>query len=224
MDQMACAAGGIVAIDFQCPETPEVEKLTFNFTTHNLDLIIVDTGGDHLALTDDYAGVPVEMKAVAKYFGKETLRDVSPDMLSAEIAQLRSVAGDRAVLRAIHFFDENERVAKQVEALKNNDIHKFIHLVRASGDSSFRWLQNVYSTRNERSQGIPLALAITEKYIHEADIGACRVHGGGFAGTIQVMLPSKNTDDYITYIEKVFGPKSARILKIRPFGTCFSSM
>ena len=120
--------------------------------------------------------------------------------------------------------DENDRVAAQVKAIRKNDIQEFIRLVCASGDSSFRWLQNVYSTRSVHSQGIPLALAITEKYFSEAGIGACRVHGGGFAGAIQVMLPAAATDGYVTYIEKVFGPESARILKIRSTGTCFSEL
>jgi galactokinase len=221
MDQMACAVGGIVAIDFQNPEAPEINKLAFDFKDHYFDLIILDTGGDHLDLTKDYTCVPAEMKAVAHFFGKDTLRNVSVDAFFAEIPKLRKTAGDRAVLRSLHFMDDNERVARQVDALSKNDMATFVRLVKESGDSSIKWLQNVYSIRNAASQGIPLALAMTEKYLSGLGTGACRVHGGGFAGSIQVLLPDKETKGYVSYIEKIFGQESARVLSIRSQGTCF---
>jgi galactokinase len=221
MDQMACAVGGVVAIDFRDPEAPEVKKLAFDFNAHGYDLVIVDTGGDHLDLTDDYAGVPAEMKAIARFFGKDTLRDLQVDLLLDEIQLIRKVAGDRAILRSLHFMDENRRVAKQVSALLQDDTQGFIRLVRASGDSSLKWLQNAYSTRNVSSQGVPLGLATTERFFSRTGHGACRVHGGGFAGAIQVFLPTTDTEAYMAYIKKIFGPESARIMAIRPVGTCF---
>jgi galactokinase len=221
MDQVASAMGGIVAIDFQEPKAPEIEKIDFDLSGRGFDLVIVDTGGNHLDLTDDYAGIPAEMKTVAGYFGKEALREVPGKQLMDKIGELRKAVGDRAVLRAIHFMDENERVTEQVDALRKGDIERFVHLVSASGNSSIRWLQNVYSTRDVNAQGVTLGLAMTERYLSENGGGACRVHGGGFAGSIQVLLPKSAAGDYVTYIEKVFGPKSARVVKIRSCGACF---
>ncbi len=218
MDQMASAVGGVVAIDFRNPKVPEIQKLAFDFNAHGFDILIVDTGGNHLDLTDDYASIPTEMKLVAGFFGSETLRDVDVECFIGEIPALRKKFGDRAVLRSLHFFDENNRVAKQVEALSKNDMRGFVQLARESGDSSIKWLQNVYSTKDASSQGMPLALAMTEKFLVGRNNGACRVHGGGFAGAILVILPAADTVDYAQYIEKVFGPGSARLLALRPHG------
>jgi galactokinase len=218
MDQMASAVGGVVAIDFRNPESPEVQKLVFDFNVHGFDILIVDTGGNHLDLTDDYASVPTEMKRVAGFFGSDTLREVDVKRFIGEIPTLRKKFGDRAVLRALHFFGENERVAKQVDALSKNDMQAFVQLAGESGDSSIKWLQNVYSTKDATSQGMSLALAMTEEFLIGKNNGACRVHGGGFAGAILVILSVADTADYREYIEKVFGPGSTRLLSLRPHG------
>jgi galactokinase len=221
MDQMASAVGGVVAIDFRHPEAPDVRKIDFDFNAHGFDLMIVDTGGNHLDLTSDYAAVPSEMKRVAEFLESDTLRDVDTDRFFMEIPALRREFGDRAVLRALHFFGENDRVARQVDALSGNDMQEFIRLARGSGDSSIKWLQNVYSTKDVSSQGMPLALAMTERFLSGKQSGACRVHGGGFAGAILVILPSSQTADYTEYIEKVFGRESVREFAIRQDGAAY---
>jgi galactokinase len=221
MDQMASAVGGVVAIDFRDPEAPDVRKITFDFNAHGYDLMVVDTGGNHFDLTDDYASVPREMKLVAGHFGSETLREVELERFTGEIPGLRRKFGDRAVLRALHFFGENDRVARQVDALSGNDMAQFIRLARSSGDSSIKWLQNVYSTKDVASQGMPLALAMTERFLSGKKSGAFRVHGGGFAGAILVILPSSRTEEYTVYIEKVFGHGTVRKFAIRRDGATY---
>ncbi|MCH7973848.1 MAG: galactokinase, partial [Bacteroidetes bacterium] len=180
-----------------------------------------DTGGSHADLTDDYASIPNEMKSVAKFFNKEFCRDVSMNDILSNCKKLRTELGDRAILRAMHFIEENEKVVRQVSALRNNDFSKYLELVNQSGNSSFKWLQNIYSPKEVCEQGISLALAITERYIEEIKEGACRVHGGGFAGTIQVYLPAKYVEGYIKLIEPVFGKGSAKILTIRSEGAIY---
>ena len=221
MDQMAIAIGGVVAIDFQDPQVPRVQKLDIDFKAHQVDLIIVDTGGNHSDLVDDYAAIPSEMKDVANCLGSATLRDVDTVRFFNEMPELRRKAGDRAILRALHFIEENDRVARQAAALSKNDIDAFIRMARESGDSSSKRLQNVYSPNDTVSQGVALALSLTEKYLAGGINGACRVHGGGFAGTILVLLPSAVTKEYTAYIEKIFGPRSARVLAVRSFGTAY---
>lgn len=219
MDQVACAMGGIVTIDFKDPAQPIIEKVDFDFEAQNYNLLVVDTGGSHADLTADYAAVPTEMKSVAEALGAQVCRELSMDQLLPEIAKLRSSLGDRSVLRAYHFLLENERVVSQVSALKNNDFDGFLELIKESGNSSFRWLQNIYSPKNPGEQGVSLALALSEKYISDVQEGACRVHGGGFAGTIQVFLPSSLISEYIEMMESVYGEGSVSVLKIRPIGT-----
>ena len=221
MDQVACAMGGIITIDFETPEKPKIEKIDFDFEEQNYNLIVVDTGGNHADLTEDYASVPIEMRSVAQALGKNVCREISMIDLIPYIKILRSKVGDRALLRAIHFIGENERVTEQVNALKNNDFDAFLELLKDSGNSSFKWLQNIYSTKNIREQGLSLALAITENYIKEISAGACRVHGGGFAGTIQVFLPHSKVKAYHDLMAKVYGEKSVHILSIRPLGTLY---
>ena len=221
MDQMACVVGGIIAIDFKNPQSPLIEKVDFNFESSGYKLIVVNAGGSHEDLTNDYSSIPKEMKSVANSFGKEVCRDIQMDNLLLKIQELRSVVGDRAILRAMHYLEENEKVTKQVEALRKNDFNKYLKLVNQSGDSSFKWLQNIYSPKNVYEQGVSLALAITERYIDGILEGACRVHGGGFAGTIQVFLPVEHVLDYIKLIESVFGTGSARILTIRSAGAVY---
>jgi galactokinase len=219
MDQLASVVGGIIAIDFENSQSPSVEKVDFEFLDYRL--IVVNTGGSHEDLTEDYSSIPKEMKAVANSFGKEVCRDISMDDLLSKIKELRSIIGDRAILRTMHFLEDNEKVTKQVEALRNNDFKGYLKLVNQSGNSSFKWLQNIYSPKNVSEQGVSIALAITERYIDEIKEGACRVHGGGFAGTIQVLLPVERVPEYIKLIESVFETGSAKILTIRSEGAVY---
>jgi galactokinase len=219
MDQMACSIGGIISIDFENPQKPVIEKVKVDFSNLEFSLVIVDTGGNHVDLTDDYAAVPAEMKDVANFFGKKVLREVDEKEFFNNITKLRNELGDRAVMRAMHFFEENERVTNIVEALIKSDTASFLKLIKESGDSSFKWLQNIFSVKNINEQGVSLALSLTEKYLLEIGAGACRVHGGGFAGTIQVFIPSIFAMEYIGIIEKVFGQGNAMNLSIRSEGT-----
>ena len=218
MDQMACAVGGIVHIDFKDPQQPLVEKVDFDFAAQQYRLLVVNTGGSHADLTADYAAIPAEMKAVARALGTAVCRDIMPEDLLMNMAVLREQVGDRALLRALHFLGDNERVTAQVTALKAGDFSGFLQLVRESGNSSFKWLQNIYSGNDGHEQGVALALALSEQYIATVGQGACRVHGGGFAGTIQVYLPESAVPEYVKQIEAVFGPESAMVLNIRPLG------
>jgi len=219
MDQMACAVGGIITIDFADEENPIVERVEFDFKATDYNLIVVDTGESHADLTDDYASIPSEMISVANYFGKSFCREINYSLIIENISELRSKLGDRGVLRTIHFLLENERVAKQVEALRNSSFSEFLELIKESGNSSFKWLQNIYTSTNVEEQGLTLALAITEKYLNEIGEGACRVHGGGFAGTIQVFLPSNKVEEYQKQMESIFGEKCVAKLFIRKIGT-----
>lgn len=221
MDQMACAVGGIIAIDFADPQKPVVEKVNFDFSAQNYSLIVVDTGGNHADLTADYAAIPAEMKSVATVLGGNVLRDLESNTLFKDIFSLRQKTGDRAVLRAFHFFKENERVTQQVNELKNGNFSKFLKLVSESGDSSFKWLQNIFTTGNIQEQGITLALAVTENYLNGIAAGASRVHGGGFAGTIQVFLPNDHIENYVKIIDQTLGENRVKVLKIRPSGTVY---
>jgi len=219
MDQVACAMGGIITIDFKDPQSPVIKKVDFDFDAQNYNLIVVDTGGSHSDLTDDYASVPQEMKSVARSLGVSVCRDLSMDDLLKGMATLRSTTGDRPLLRAIHFIGENNRVVRQVNALMNNDFQRFLDLIRESGNSSYKRLQNIYSPKSTREMGVALALALTEDYLMQINAGACRVHGGGFAGTIQVFLPSDAVAAYVKLMEPVFGTGSVHALKIRSLGT-----
>jgi len=221
MDQLASVVGGIIAIDFENLQSPSVEKIDFNFDLSEHRLIVVNSGGSHEDLTEDYSSIPKEMKAVANSIGKEVCRDISMDDLLLKIRELRPVLGDRAILRTMHFFEENEKVTKQIEALRKKDFKRYLKLVNKSGNSSFKWLQNIYSPKNVSEQGVSLALAITERYIDAIKEGACRVHGGGFAGTIQVFLPVESVPEYIKLIESVFEKGSAKILTIRSEGAVY---
>ncbi len=217
MDQVACAVGGIVAIDFADPKAPVVEKLDFDLSAHGYNLCIVDTGGNHADLTDDYASVPAEMKAVAAHFGKAVLREVGRDELMAAIPALREKVGDRAVLRALHFMSENERVVAQRSALLAGDLDAYFENVKASGKSSFCYLQNVYTTKNLFEQGLSLALCLAEGYLSDKS-AAWRVHGGGFAGTIQSYVPMDAVEGYRALMDGVFGEGKCIVLRIRPVG------
>lgn len=219
MDQMACAVGGFVAIDFKEPGKPIVKKVDFDFAAQGYSLLVVDTGGSHADLTEDYASIPMEMKAVANTLGAEVCRELSMEQLIANIPMLREKVNDRAILRAMHFLAEDNRVVEQVKALEQNDFQRFLDLVTSSGNSSWKWLQNCFTTHNPGEQGITLALAVTENFLARKGKGACRVHGGGFAGTIQVFMPLEYVDEYVSLIESIFGDKAVTLLSIRPYGT-----
>lgn len=216
MDQMACSVGGFVMIDFNDPALPIIEKLEFDFASSNHALCIVDTGGDHSDLTDEYAAVRGEMEAVAAKFGKGVLRDVDRAEFEKNISVIRDAAGDRAVLRAMHFYNENDRVAKQAQALKTGDFEAFKKLVIESGFSSYMYNQNVYTCRAPENQPVSVALAVCQQVL--SGKGAWRVHGGGFAGTIQAFVPAELLDEFKSKICAVFGEKACYVLNIRPDG------
>ena len=217
MDQMACAVGGFVHIDLEDTKNPVIEKIDFDMSGAGYALCIVNTGGNHADLNDDYASVPAEMKAVARFLGCEYLRQTCLADVMVNINALREEVGDRAVLRAYHFFNENERVKTQAEALKNGDTDVFLAFVIKSGNSSYKYLQNVYTTKNVREQGLSLALALTENLL--CDTGAAyRVHGGGFAGTIQAFVPFEHVASYKEEIDSALGAGACHILRIRKEG------
>ena len=217
MDQVACAVGGIVAIDFNDPKAPIIDKVPFDISAAGYNLCIVNTGGNHADLTDDYASVPAEMKAVAAHFGKAVLRDVDESGFVSEIPALREKLGDRAILRALHFFAENKRVASQKNALLSGDLDAFFSEVLASGKSSFCYLQNVYTAKNLSEQGLSLALCLAEQYLASRG-GAWRVHGGGFAGTIQAYVSMDEVEGFRALMDGVFGEGKCIVLRIRPEG------
>ena len=217
MDQMACAVGGFVYIDFEDNYKPVVESIEFSLSGAGYSLCIVNTGGNHANLNDDYASVPAEMKAVATHFGQKTLRGLTEDDILREARILRKRVGDRAIMRALHFLRENKRVESARDALKRKELDGFFKEILASGNSSFKYLQNVYTTINVAEQGLSLALAITDKTLSDKG-GAFRVHGGGFAGTIQAFVKNEYLDEYVKIMNSVFGEGAAAVLDIRPLG------
>ena len=218
MDQMGSSVGGAVFIDFNDPANPVVERVDYDFSQSGHALCIVDTASSHGDLTDDYAAVTREMGAVAAHFGKKVLRDVPQADFRAAIPALRQECGDRAVLRAMHFYDDDRRAAQEADALKKGNFEAFLNMVNASGLSSSLCLQNTWSIHDPKQQAIPLALTVGEHLLD--GMGAIRVHGGGFAGTIQAWVP----EDYLTVfqngIEELFGPGKCHVLHIRPQGGC----
>lgn len=217
MDQMACAVGGFVHIDFADPKNPVIEPISFSLSDAGFVLCILNTGGNHANLNEDYASVPTEMKRVANYFGKEVLRGVTEEDLIANAPVLRKTVGDRALLRAIHFVRENDRVGATAALLKKGDVDGFLAAVLASGDSSYKYLQNVYTVKNVREQGLSLALCIAESLLAGRGC-AYRVHGGGFAGTTQAFVRRELAEDYKTVTNSVFGEGACMMLSIRPLG------
>lgn len=216
MDQMACSVGNLVYIDFENISKPVVEKVEFDMEEYGYSLCITDTKGSHADLTDEYAAVPKEMKQVAKHFGKEVLRGIAAHDIIREIKVLRSEFGDRSVLRALHFVSENDRVTSEVEALKAGDFVGFLNFVKASGDSSYKYLQNVYSNSDVNSQNVSVALATSDIVLQ--DNGVSRVHGGGFAGTIQAFVKNEYVDEYKKNMDMIFGEGSCSDLRIRKYG------
>ncbi len=216
MDQIACACGGFVHIDFADPAHPVCEKIELDLDAHGYNLCVVNTGGSHADLTDDYAAVPAEMKKVAAFFGKEVLRELTKEDVLKNIPALREYAGDRAVLRAIHFFDENERVKAASAYLAKDDIAGFFGVIKASGISSAMSLQNYFTPKAPAEQGITLACAVAGSVL-EPD-GVCRVHGGGFAGTIQAFVPHAKLEAFKATMENAFGKGAVTVLSVRPVG------
>ena len=217
MDQTACSVGGLVTIDFADPAKPIVKKVDFDFTKTGFALVITDTGGNHADLNDEYASLPSDMKGVAAKLGKTVLREVSLDQVIDSIPELRKDGvSDRAILRAIHFERDNERVAEQVADLEKGDFKSFLAKVCASGQSSFMYNQNVYPVNNVAEQGLSVALALSDVVLGSE--GAWRVHGGGFAGTIQAFVPYCLLDKYVDTLEHTFGKGKCHKLFIRPQG------
>lgn len=216
MDQAACAVGGFAMFDFSSDET-KVKKLDLDLSKNGFVLCITDTGGDHCDLTAEYAAIPAEMKKVASFFGKNTLSEVeSKNAILDNIATLRKYCGDRTVLRTLHFFDENERVEGIEKAMAAGDMDSFLRLILSSGDSSFKYLQNVTAdVSGDRS--LSLALYLSERFF-ETHRGAARVHGGGFAGTVQAFVKKEDAAEYKNYIENYFGESSCHILRVRSAG------
>lgn len=217
MDQMACAVGGFLSIDFADPKAPVIHPIPFSLAGAGYKLCIVNTGGNHADLNDDYASVPKEMKAVAAFFGKEVLRGLTESDIISSIPCLRESVGDRAILRALHFLRENARVEKQEAALLGGDFPAFLTLVLESGNSSFEYLQNVYTVKNVEEQGLSLALGVTAGVLAGKDC-AWRVHGGGFAGTIQAFVKAELAEEYRSVMDAVFGEGAVMMLSVRPVG------
>lgn len=216
LDQMAASVGGFVYVDFKKTQYPVIEPIEFNINQYGYTLCIVDTKGSHADLTPEYAAIPAEMKSVAAALGKTVLREVGEEEFFAKMGELRKKCGDRAVLRAAHFFDENNRVEKAAEALKSGDIDTFLAAIKASGNSSYKFLQNVYANKNPEEQGVAIGLYTAERVL--GGKGASRVHGGGFAGTIQAFVPNELLDEFVKAENAVFGEGSCHKLFIRPVG------
>ena len=216
MDQMASAWGGVIAIDFAEPDAPKVTPVPFDFAAAGHCLCIIDVKADHADLTAEYAAIPGELGAVSRYFGKTVLREVDEDAFYAALPELRREVGDRAVLRAVHIFQENRRVARIVDALGAGDFDAFLALVRESGRSSWLYLQNVVVSGSTAEQSAAVALALCERLL--GDRGAFRIHGGGFGGTVQAFVPNDLLDSFRAGIEAVFGSGSCRVMHIRPVG------
>ena len=223
LDQMACAVGGVIAIDFK-EEMPKVEKVEFGYDKLGYDLIIVNTGKGHADLSEEYSAVPVEMKRAANVFGKEVLADVDEKEFMANLNKVREEAGDRAVMRALHFFAEQKRVDSAVKAIKEEDYETFLSCITKSGNSSWKWLQNCFATKDETEQAVPVALALTELFIEEEERGYCRVHGGGFAGVIAAVLPKDLTPKYVEMMTPYMGEENIYVMQIRQTGAVHLDM
>ena len=216
MDQMACSVGGLIHIDFADVEHPVVRKVEVDFSAYHHSLCITDTKGSHADLTDDYALIPQEMRQAAEFFGKEFLREVDSREFYKNISKVREKCGDRPVLRALHFFEEDKRVEREAAALNAGDFQKFLDTVKESGNSSFKYLQNIYTNKDVQNQSVSIGLAVSDSILEGH--GVCRVHGGGFAGTIQAFVADDFVEEYRETLDGVYGAGSCHVLKIRPFG------
>lgn len=213
MDPLACGTGGIISMNFQQGETPEITPIDYNFEESGYELFLVNTGGSYSHLKNDFSKIPEEMKNAASIVGKSVCRETTEVDILSEMTQVREKFGDRAFLRAIHFFRENNRVKEMVESLLGNDFENFMKLVGRSGNSSFKYLQNCYSASYIKEQGIPIGLAMSEGFLDGK--GVCRVHGGGFSGAIQAFVPNHMAEAYKNFMESLFGENSVQSLKIR---------
>ncbi len=218
MDQTACSVGGFVKIDFEDTSKPVIEKVDFDIVKHGYNLCIIDTGGDHADLTDDYAAIRLEMNSVAEFFGKPVLRQVAEADVMANIGSIRVKTGDRALERAIHFYNENKRVERLANALSTGDFEAFKSTIVESGKSSYMYNQNCFTLTNPKEQPVALALCVAEELLKGK--GAYRVHGGGFAGTIQAFVPVDFTDEFVGAMSSLLGEGSCYILKVRSHGGC----
>ena len=216
MDQMASSVGNIIGIDFENPLAPLTETIDYDFSRSGYSLCIIDCGADHADLTDEYAAIPGELEKVCAFFGKQYLRQVDEALFYSKINELRRAVGDRAVLRAMHVFEENERVEKEIAALKANDFEGYLAQVRASGRSSWLYLQNVVPAGYTEHQELAFALALADRLLNGR--GACRVHGGGFAGTIQAFVPDAHLHAFRSGMDAVLGKGACHILSIRRQG------
>ncbi len=216
MDQMASAVGNLVAIDFEDPANPVITPVEFDFSACGYALCIIDSKASHADLTDEYAAIPGELKSICAYFGKDVLRQIPEDEFYAAIPTLRQRCGDRAVLRAVHFYDENRRAGEQVKALQAGDFDGFLQLIRQSGQSSWMYLQNVVPAGYTEHQDMAIALAMCQRLLN--DCGAFRVHGGGFAGTVQAFVPVDMLDAFRAGMDAVLGQGACHVLSIRPWG------
>ena len=216
MDQMASSVGGMVYIDFADPENPIVEKIDFDFQKEGYDLCIIDSGADHADLTDEYAAITRELKELCAFFGKEYLRQIPEAEFMAALPTLRGKVSDRAILRAMHVYRENERVVAQCNALKSNDINAFLRLVTESGHSSWMYMQNISPAGAVQKQPVAFALALCDSLLRGK--GAYRVHGGGFAGTVQAFVPHHMLDGFKEAVEAGLGKDSCHVLNVRPYG------
>lgn len=216
MDQMACSVGDFVHIDFKNPTKPIVNKIEFDIADKGYSLCIVDTKGSHANLTDDYAAIPTEMKEIADYFNKQYLSEITKQDFINNLPNLYGKVSDRSILRAFHFFNENERVEAAAQMLSEDNFEAFLSIIKESGTSSFQFLQNVYSNTYEQTQPVPITLAMSEYIL--GNNGVCRIHGGGFAGTIQAFVKTDFVPEYKKQIEKILGKDTCHILKIRKYG------
>ena len=216
MDQTASAVGGLVTIDFFHKAHPAIRSVNFDFAASGYALCIIDTRASHADLTDEYAAITIEMKSIANFFGKEVLTEIDEEDFYRELPKLREVCGDRAVLRALHFYRENARVPKQVAALEQGNFEEFLRLVKESGHSSYMYLQNVIPSGYKVNQDVAVALALCAHYLQGR--GAYRVHGGGFAGTVQAFVPADLVDAFRAGIDGVLGEGACHVLSIRPQG------
>lgn len=216
MDQTASSVGGMVFIDFENPDCPVVERIDFDFAAAGHALCIIDSGADHADLTDEYAAIPGELKKVSAFFGKEVLRDIPEADFFAALPELRHRVQDRAILRAIHFYQENSRVQRQAQALRDGDFDTFLRLVSESGRSSWMYLQNITPAGATEHQDVAVALALCDTLLHGQ--GAFRVHGGGFAGTVQAFVPLEMLDSFKEGMERILGEGKCHILSIRNEG------
>lgn len=214
MDQMACAAGGAILLDFS-EETPTYSQMEFSFEKAGYHMVITNTGKGHADLSEEYSSIPYEMVEAAEAVGADLLCETDLEHL---LEKIPAISNDRAILRALHFFEENRRVEEAAEAVRNGDMKKVLRLLDESGDSSWKWLQNCYSLQDCKEQKITLALALTKLFLNKIGDGICRVHGGGFAGVIMCVVPQQETENYVQYMAKYFGRENVYPMGIRNVG------